>query len=209
MYEAAASCKDIARAPVTHWEPHCVRLAGYCYAVRHGIKVQLVSPQRVSHLQRYGVTERGNLTFVYPPYDEAGNDEYDLPTLSTYMWYISSFDGQNVIQLLDASQAAYHLKDTDKFCFVRMLASWETILYVLLGFAGTAMLILYWYSKPTLHYWKKIGVKLLKPLSLLGNTKKSALNKSSPAEVFRDLYFLKLYRFLSGSEKVTVTGSCE
>ena len=50
MYEAAASCKDIARAPVTAWEPHGVTLAGYCYAVRHGMKVQLVIPYRVSHL---------------------------------------------------------------------------------------------------------------------------------------------------------------
>jgi len=30
MYEAAASCKDITRAPVTNWEPQCVTLAGYC-----------------------------------------------------------------------------------------------------------------------------------------------------------------------------------
>jgi len=28
MYEAAASCKDIARAPVTNWEPQYVTLAG-------------------------------------------------------------------------------------------------------------------------------------------------------------------------------------
>jgi len=67
MYEAAASCKDIARAPVANWEPHCVTLAGCCYAVRHGIKVQLVTPYLVSHLQRYGVTVRGNVTSVYPP----------------------------------------------------------------------------------------------------------------------------------------------
>jgi len=66
MYEAAASRKDIARAPVTTWEPHSVKLAGYCYAVRHGMKVQLVTPCRVSHLQRYGVTVRGNVTSVYP-----------------------------------------------------------------------------------------------------------------------------------------------
>jgi hypothetical protein len=58
MYEAAASCKDIARTPVTNWELHGVTLAGYCYAVRHGMKVQLVTPYRVSHLQRYGVTVR-------------------------------------------------------------------------------------------------------------------------------------------------------
>ena len=64
MYEAAASCKDIARAPVTNWEPHGVTLAEYCYAVRHGMKVWLVTPDRVSHLQRYGVTVRGNVTSV-------------------------------------------------------------------------------------------------------------------------------------------------
>jgi hypothetical protein len=68
MYEAAASCKDIALATVTNWEPHGVTLAGYCYAVRHGMKVQLITPYRVSHLQRYGVRVRGNVTSVYPPY---------------------------------------------------------------------------------------------------------------------------------------------
>jgi len=67
MYEAAASCKDIARAPVTNWEPQSVTLVGYCYAERHGMKVQLVTPYRVSHLQRYGVTVRGYVTSVYPP----------------------------------------------------------------------------------------------------------------------------------------------
>jgi hypothetical protein len=55
MYEAAASCKDIARAPVTNWEPHGVTLAGSSYAMRHGMKVQIVTSYRVSHLQRYGV----------------------------------------------------------------------------------------------------------------------------------------------------------
>jgi hypothetical protein len=67
MYEAAASCKDITLAPVTKREPQCVTLAGHCYAVRHGRKVQLVTPYRVSHLQRYGITVRGNVTLVYPP----------------------------------------------------------------------------------------------------------------------------------------------
>ena len=33
------------------------------------MKVQLVTPYRVSHLQRYGVTVRGNVTSVDPPYD--------------------------------------------------------------------------------------------------------------------------------------------
>ena len=49
MYEAAANCKDIARAPVTNWDPQCVTLTGYCYAVRHGMKVQLVTLYRASH----------------------------------------------------------------------------------------------------------------------------------------------------------------
>ena len=54
-------------APVTNWERQCVTLAGYCYAVRHGMKVQLVTPYSVSLLQRYGVTVRGNVRSVYPP----------------------------------------------------------------------------------------------------------------------------------------------
>ena len=66
MYEAAASCKDIARAPVTNWEPCSVTLAGYCYAVRHGMKVQLITPCRVGHFQHYSVTVRDNVTSVYP-----------------------------------------------------------------------------------------------------------------------------------------------
>jgi len=132
-------------------------------------------------------------------YDEAADDEHDLPTLSTYMPYISSFNGQIVIHLLDASQAAYRLKATDKFCVVRMLASLETIISALFGLAGTAVLILYMYSTSALNYWK-IGVKLLKALPLFGNNKNFDLNKRPPAEVFRDLYLLKLNWFLSGSE---------
>jgi hypothetical protein len=31
-------------APVTNWEPHGVALAGYCYAMRHGMKIQIVTP---------------------------------------------------------------------------------------------------------------------------------------------------------------------
>jgi len=67
MYEAAASCKDITRAAITNWEPQSVTLAGYCYPVRRGMKVQHVTPYRVSHLQRYGGTVRGNVTSVYSP----------------------------------------------------------------------------------------------------------------------------------------------
>jgi hypothetical protein len=53
-------------APVTNWESHGLTLAGYCYAMRHGMKDQTVTLYRVSHLQRYGVTVRGNVTTVYP-----------------------------------------------------------------------------------------------------------------------------------------------
>jgi hypothetical protein len=55
-------------APVTNWEPHGVTLAGYCYAMRHGMKVQMVTQYVASHLQHYGVTVRGNVTIVYPLY---------------------------------------------------------------------------------------------------------------------------------------------
>jgi hypothetical protein len=33
--------------------------------MRHGMKVQIVTPYGTSHLQRYGVTVRGNVTSVY------------------------------------------------------------------------------------------------------------------------------------------------
>jgi len=56
MYEAPSSCRDIARGPGTNWEPHGVTLAGYGYAVRQGLKVQLITLYRVGHLQRYAVT---------------------------------------------------------------------------------------------------------------------------------------------------------
>ena len=67
MYEATASYKDITQARVTNWEPHGVMLTGYCYTVRHRMKVQLITHYRVSHLQRYNVTVRGEVTSVYPP----------------------------------------------------------------------------------------------------------------------------------------------
>jgi hypothetical protein len=54
-------------APVTNWEPPGVTLAGYYCAMGHGMKVQTITPYRVSHLQRYGVMVRGNVTSVYPP----------------------------------------------------------------------------------------------------------------------------------------------
>jgi hypothetical protein len=54
-------------SPVTKWEPCGVTLAGYCYTTGHGMKVQIVTLFRVSHLQRYSVIVRGNVTTVYPP----------------------------------------------------------------------------------------------------------------------------------------------
>jgi hypothetical protein len=57
MYEAAAICKDIARAPVTHWEPQCVTPAGYCYAVEardESSARNSVSCQSLATLRRYG-----------------------------------------------------------------------------------------------------------------------------------------------------------
>ena len=54
-------------APITNWEPHGVMLAGYRHAMRHGMKVLIVNPYCVNHLQRYGLTDRGNVTSVYPP----------------------------------------------------------------------------------------------------------------------------------------------
>jgi hypothetical protein len=47
-------------APVTNSAPHGVLLAGYCYAMRHGIEVRIVTLYRVRHVPRYGVTS------VYP-----------------------------------------------------------------------------------------------------------------------------------------------
>jgi hypothetical protein len=71
-----SSCKDIARAPVTNLEPHYVTFAGYCYTVRHGMKVQLLTPYCVSHLSRYGITLRSKVTSVYPPLDSSYYHSY-------------------------------------------------------------------------------------------------------------------------------------
>jgi hypothetical protein len=73
-------------APVTNWEPHGVTLAGYCYAMRNGMKVQIVTPYRVSHLQCCSVTVSGNVTCVCPPVQVqtiVTNANYQILTLST------------------------------------------------------------------------------------------------------------------------------
>jgi cytochrome P450 family 6 len=66
--------------------------------------------------------------------------------------------------------------------------SFEATVSVLLGLIGTTVLVLYWYSTSTFYYWKKKGVKSLKPSPLFGNVKELALHKRSPAELFQDLY---------------------
>jgi len=65
MYKATISRKHIFQAPVTNWEPHDVTLGGYCYVVRYGMQVQLITLYCVSHLQCYDVTVHGNVTSVY------------------------------------------------------------------------------------------------------------------------------------------------
>jgi hypothetical protein len=70
-------------APVTNWEPHSVTLAGYCYAMRHGMKVQIVTAYRVSHLQRYGVTVRGNVTSVS---SSSSSSSYGSTTFNEKFW---------------------------------------------------------------------------------------------------------------------------
>jgi hypothetical protein len=43
------------------------------------VKVQTVTPYRVSHLQRYGVTVRGNVTGMYPPLEVLVSKISNLP----------------------------------------------------------------------------------------------------------------------------------
>jgi hypothetical protein len=103
MCEAAASCKDIAQASVTNWEPHGVTLAGY-YALRRWMKVQLVTLYCVSHLQRYEVTLRGNITSVCSAHNSischsvhryevmlSGNVTSVYPPLKAYGWVDHAF----------------------------------------------------------------------------------------------------------------------
>ena len=70
MYEAAASCKDIARAPVRNWgNPRCnSRRILLLREARDESSVRNAVP---CHLHRNGVTVHGNVTSVYPPLEEA------------------------------------------------------------------------------------------------------------------------------------------
>jgi hypothetical protein len=57
-------------ASITNWEPHGVTLAGYCYAMRHRMRVQIATPFCVSQLQCYDIIVCGNITSVYPPLEQ-------------------------------------------------------------------------------------------------------------------------------------------
>jgi len=54
------------------------------------MKVQLVTPYRVSHLQRYGVTVRGNVTNVYPPleWEMLQRTLQRISKHTLYVWYV-------------------------------------------------------------------------------------------------------------------------
>ena len=96
MYEATASCKHIARAPVTNWEPRGVTLAGYCYAARHEMRVPLVTPYRVSRMWHYSITVRGNVKSVYPSLNVCPllfKEDEHRPTMSIY---IESCSGHSI-----------------------------------------------------------------------------------------------------------------
>jgi hypothetical protein len=54
-------------ASVMKWESQGVTVAGYFYAMRPGMKFQIITLHHVSHLELYGVTVLGNITGVYPP----------------------------------------------------------------------------------------------------------------------------------------------
>jgi hypothetical protein len=75
-------------APVTNWEPHGVTLAGYCYTMRHGMKVQIVTPYPISHLQRNGVTARGNIKSVYPRIKRDQHYALIVPLLYSTYWLL-------------------------------------------------------------------------------------------------------------------------
>jgi hypothetical protein len=45
------------------------------------MKVQIVTPYRVSHLQRYSVTVRGNIIGVYPPLNVENRVSSELPSI--------------------------------------------------------------------------------------------------------------------------------
>ena len=108
-------------SPVTNWERQCVTLAGYCYVVRHGMKVQLVTPYRVSLLQRYGVTVRGNVTSVYPPLDRAATGTGTVSIMSTYLcmdlvqnWQLQGYSNKILLHVVKTKNLSYGCVDALK-----------------------------------------------------------------------------------------------
>jgi hypothetical protein len=79
-------------APITNWEPHGATLTGYCYAMRHKMKVQIVTIYCVSHLQCYGVTVHGNVTSVYPPLHYC--QTILLSSITHFITKVSSYNDQ-------------------------------------------------------------------------------------------------------------------
>jgi hypothetical protein len=53
------------------------------------MKVQIVTPYRVSHLQRYGVTLRGNVTSVYPTLTASARDI--VHTIGVHGLYVTAW----------------------------------------------------------------------------------------------------------------------
>jgi hypothetical protein len=54
------------------------------------MKFQIVTPYRVNHLQRYGVTVRSNVTSVYPPYYAVSTSVIRI--LKTFLWLSISLE---------------------------------------------------------------------------------------------------------------------
>jgi hypothetical protein len=49
------------------------------------MKVKIVTPYRVSHLQRYGVTVRGDVTSVYPPLSWSASGTFYVLLIYVYI----------------------------------------------------------------------------------------------------------------------------
>ena len=63
------------------------------------MKVPFVTPYRVSHLQRYGVTVRGNVTSVYPPLG-AQLKNYSLSGISIQHISIRSISSNGTMKII-------------------------------------------------------------------------------------------------------------
>jgi hypothetical protein len=71
--------------------------------MRHGMKVQIVIPYLVSHLQRYGVTVRGNVTSVYLPLDLHGMHKVLLLAARVYMCSVKTEQFQSAVRFVSGN----------------------------------------------------------------------------------------------------------